>query len=152
MSNEAKMTVEERIIQEIKKHTVATLIADEDSLIELARDALHDLLHKPRKEPASDRYSQPVVRVSAIQEAAYAVSKEVATELAKQEAERLLANEDFKLAVSKAILAHVPAAIMQNVQQICDLARNEAARESIVALNSYLYNGGEIGKSERIQP
>ena len=112
MSNEAKMTLEEKITQRIKDDTLMAVVGDEDAITDLVKRALDEALFQPiriRKEYGGyDEYDSPVVA------AARDAAKEVCGNITEHLTKHLLDNEE----VRKAIIDHVVASLPNIIGEI----------------------------------
>lgn len=101
MTNSAKMTVEEMLVQRLKEDSLASLVTNEDALTELAERAIKEALFAPRGT-YKDRPS-PVVEAAA----------KIAEQVTQEVAEELLANEEVRKLIKNAVLEQLPNAIMK---------------------------------------
>lgn len=108
MSNEVKMTLEERIVQQIKSDTVMSLVGDEDAITELVKRAIQEALFQPRRVPNS--YSRESVD-SPVVATARDVAVKVATKTAESMVKAILEDKATKEALIDGLLKNLPLAL-----------------------------------------
>lgn len=108
MSNEVKMTLEERIVQQIKSDTVMSLVGDEDAITELVKRAIQEALFQPRRVPNS--YSRESVD-SPVVATARDVAVKVATKTAESMVKTILEDKATKEAILDGLLKNLPLAL-----------------------------------------
>lgn len=97
-SNSEKMTLEEKLVQQIKTTTLAGLIDDEDAIASLVKKAIHEALFQSRiiytgKYGESKKIDSPVV------EAARDVVKQATSKIIEELIVDLLQKDEFKTIV-----------------------------------------------------
>lgn len=138
MSNAAKMTLEEKLVQHIKDVGLGALIDDEDAITELTRKAVQQALITPRKERVND-WSSRDVPAPAVQ-AAEAIAKRAIEKIVDEEVERLKADPGTMKAVREAMALMWPKVIHDKMNGFYDYAIQNAAIEA----GNTLRNAGVI--------
>lgn len=130
MSNEAKMTLEERIVQTLKDDHLMKLVGDEDAITHLVHRAINEALYEPRYVPNPNGYGQQQkkdsVSVAAARDVAEAAAKALAADLTAE----LLEDPDFRERVKRGIINAIPNTLLNTFEcQIKDAARMMAFEE-----------------------
>lgn len=130
MSNEGKMTLEERIVQTLKDDHLMKLVGDEDAITDLVRRAVTEALYKPRFVPNPNGYGQQErrdsVSVAAARDVAEAAAKTLATEFTTE----LLGDPEFRDRVKRGILNAIPNTLLNAFDyQVRETARLIAFEE-----------------------
>ena len=131
MSNEAKMTLEERVVQKIKSDTLMSLVGDEDAILELTRRAVREALYQPKRIPRS--YGGFDEKDSMVVEAARDVAKAAVLKVAESEIERLVADPDFCKIVRDALAAALPDALAGQLLSMVHGIQHEARSSAFTA-------------------
>ena len=108
-SNSANMTVADRLAQRLKESDMGSLM-DEDSVIEIAREAIRKAFFEERivRDGYSDRRVEPLA-VSTARTTFEAAMKEAI----KPVVDELIANDDFKIMIRRAVIDSIPEAAKQ---------------------------------------
>lgn len=126
-SNSVTMTLEQRIVQNLKDDTLMKLVGDEDAITELVNRAVREALFQKRE--VKEGYNTYTVS-SPVMDAA----KKVAEAYAAKAVEALAADDELANAVRDAFLSSLPAAITGQagglVQQL--MARAQANTYSTI--------------------
>lgn len=120
-SNSENMTLEEKIVQNLKDDKLMALVGDEDAIMELVKRAIQESLFKDRKEPHPQMRYETIYKPSPVVEAAEGVAKQFADKAIGEIFEELLKSDEFKEIIRRA----TPIAIMN--------AMNNYAKSSIEA-------------------
>lgn len=135
MSNEAKMTLEEKMVQTLKSNHLMKLVGDEDAITELVKRAINEALYQPRRIPQSyGRYDE---KDSLVVELSRDVAREAAVAVSKEITDQLIEDEKFRATVKKAMMSCIPDIMMNAFDyNIKDLAR-QAAVETANEIGGY---------------
>lgn len=128
MSNEAKMTLEERMVQTLKSDHLMKLVGDEDAITELVTRAIREALFQPKRVPRSyggfDETDSIVVRE------ARNVAQKAAEKVAAELCEELMKSDSFRDNVREAMVRCLPqimfAAFDHNARNLAMTASNDA--------------------------
>jgi hypothetical protein len=139
MSNESKMTLEERIVQNIKSDTLMTLVGDEDAILELTRRAVSEALYQPRRVKKDwggwDDKDSPVT------EAAREVAKKAIEKIAEAEIERLTSDPAVIQQVRECLAVAFPDAMGSRMYAFVDAAIQRTKMETFGAVQEAIRNG-----------
>ncbi len=126
MSNEAKMTLEEKMVQTLKSDHLMNLVGDEDAITELVKRAISEALYQPQRMPRSygGGYDQ---KDSLVVELSRDVARKAAESVSKEITNQLIEDEKFRATVKEAMLSCIPNIMMNAYKfQVEDLARQTA--------------------------
>lgn len=129
MSNQAKMTLEEKITQTIKSDTLMSLVGDEDAITELVERAIREALYQPVR--IRKQYGGYEEKDSVVVHEARAVANAAAKSLTEKMVEKLLKDEVFVEQVQAAMLATIPHALMSGLVSGLQWQAQEAAQNAI---------------------
>ncbi|MDK3072733.1 hypothetical protein QO034_06395 [Sedimentitalea sp. JM2-8] len=136
MTNQAKMTLEERIVQTLKSDHLMKLVGDEDAITELVERAIKEGLFQPRRVPKSyggyDEADSPVV------DAARSVAEEAASRLAEKITISVMEDDGFRAQVRTAMIAAIPHVMMTAFESQMKAAAQAAAYDEVVILRDQL--------------
>lgn len=139
MSNERKMTLEERIVQNIKSDTLMTLVGDEDAILELTRRAVSEALYQPKRVPKS--YGGWEEKDSPVIDAARDVAKKAIEKIADAEIERLASDPVVIQQVRECLAAAFPGAMESRMYAFVDGAITRAKMDTINAVQDAIRSG-----------
>lgn len=108
MSNSSAMSLEDRIVQELKEQSLFKLVGDEDAIRDLVKRAITESLYKDRV--VGNGYNQ-TKRETIVMETAREVAEKAAKELVGEMVEFLKTEKAFQGAVMVAVQAALPQAI-----------------------------------------
>lgn len=111
MLNEAKMTLEEKIVQRLKNDTLMAVIGDEDALLELTKRAIQEALFQPQKRDSG--YGRTENIDSIVVAAARKVAQKAIEKVTDQCTEELMANPEFKTKFGEFIAQAIPTIILE---------------------------------------
>jgi len=114
-SNSVNMSLEEKLVQHIKKHGLGLLVNDEDALTKLTRKAIDQALYQKRRDKEgwnSHEIDSPVV------EAAREIAKASLTKLMQQQIELMLADPKVLETLRIAITTAIPLVMMEASQNL----------------------------------
>lgn len=115
MTNEAKMTLEERIVQSLKNDSLMKLVADEDAVTELVKRAIQEALYQPRRvEQGYGRFEQ---KDSIVVAAARDMAEKVVRAHIDTMMTALMADKDFRKTVEDQMLRAIPGVMMMKFQE-----------------------------------
>jgi adenylate kinase family enzyme len=127
MSNEKKMSLEEKLVQRIKSDTLMAAIGDEDMLTELVRRALHEALFQERT--ISTGYPTKKEQSLVIKEAKE-IAKNAITEVAKEMFDEIISKPEVRETINKAmpnmIIGALKSAMAFGVSNVITSASHEA--------------------------
>lgn len=114
--NSKNMTLEEKLVQNIKETTLGSLIGDEDAITELTKRALTEALfaNRIRKGSYGDQISEPSPVITAAQELATKVLEAVFEE----EYKKLFDDPEIRSAIQNAIVSLLPSILSGQVGAI----------------------------------
>jgi hypothetical protein len=141
MSNAAKMTVEEKLVQHLKESALAALIPDEDTITELTKRAVYEALFKDRLVEGS--YSRTTVMSPAVL-AAGELAKKAADKVIAAEIEKLAGDDKFKALVLDALAKSLPVAIRDQSRGFLENVIGQASTESFNRVADFVRNGGKF--------
>lgn len=125
MTNEAKMTLEERIVQSLKNDSLMKLVADEDAVTELVKRAIQEALYQPRRvEQSYGRFEQKdsIVVAAARDMAEKAVRAHIDTMMAT-----LMADKNFRKTVEDQMLRAIPGVMMRKFTEHIEFTATDMA-------------------------
>lgn len=141
MSNASKMTLEERIVQQLKDDSLMKLVGDEDAITDLVHRALNEALYKPRRVYDRDLHREVETTTPAVN-AAIEVINAAAEKLIDGAVEKLLEDEAFVDSVRKCFLASIPHIMIARFENAAiDQARETAQAEIMAQINSGFLKG-----------
>jgi len=108
MSNAAKMTLEEKLVQHIKDVGLGALITDEDAITELTRKAVESALLQPRRTKDGYQYNE---KDSPVVESARAVADMALAKIFDERVAILFASPEALDCLNKAIAIAFPVAL-----------------------------------------
>lgn len=125
-TNSKNMTLEERIVQNIKDEKLFALIGDEDAITELTRRALREALFQNRRERTGEYSWNDKERDSPVVEAA----REQATIVAKEVARELLTDPEVRQKINEALSQLLPVVLMDimrsGIKEVADSGAHKA--------------------------
>jgi len=108
-TNSPKMTLEEKLVQNLKEEKLYALLGDEDALLELVRRALHEALFQPTRIPR--QYGGWDDKDSVVVAAARQMAKDGCAKLVDEMIAQILADPHIKTVIKEAIAVAMPEAI-----------------------------------------
>ncbi len=139
MTNSAKMTVEEKLVQHLKNVGLGQLIEDEDALTELTREALKQALWQPIRMPKQYGGGWDE-KDSLIITEARALGKIILSKMIEDEMKALLDKPEVREKMIQAILMQVPD-ILRNAAYS---SFNQIAQQSFASGVDALQNAGKL--------
>lgn len=126
MTNSAKMSLEERLVQHIKDVGLGALIDDEDAITELTRRAVDQALFQPIR--VTDRYGRTEeTKDSLVVEAARGIARAALDKLVAEEVERVKADPQAMAAIRAAMAVALPDILSRHSAMLfSDAARSGA--------------------------
>ena len=126
-SNQAKMTLEERITQRIKDDTLMAVVGDEDAINELVKRALDEALFQPTRVAKQyggwDHKDSPVIAASR------AAAAKVAERMAEKLVDHLMASEEMRKAMLDHMMACLPAILAERFIGALDSVRSHTEND-----------------------
>lgn len=117
-SNSEKMTLEEKVVQQIKDTKVAELIVDEEALTELVCRAVKAAVFEPQTVMGKDNWGSPQptkIEPLVIQEARNVVREQI-NKLADETIRGILEKPEVVAAVQEAITENMAAVLLKEMQ------------------------------------
>lgn len=137
MTNEAKMTLEEKLVQRIKSDTLMSAIGDEDMLTELVKRALREALFQERTVGTGyHSRKEPSLAVSEAQK----IAAEAITRLAQEMFEEVVARPDVRKAINDAMPWMVLEAMKQASAYGVVKVMNESRDAAEIAIRNAVAN------------
>lgn len=136
MTNEARMTLEEKLVQRIKDDTLMAAVGDEDMLTDLVKRALHEALFQKRK--VSDGYNRSHEEPSLVVQEATTIARDAIEKVSEGMFQKAIENEDVKAAIEKAMPHMMMDAFRSAVDVRVHTAIAAARDEAILHLQSTL--------------
>lgn len=127
MTNSAKMTLEERLVQKIKGDTLASLIGDEDAILELTKRAIQEALFQPQRTPK--QYGGYTEMDSIAVAAARAAANRACDKIATETVTKLMSDQAVRAALDAAFAKMMPGAIYHWLNQGLEQRLKEAGME-----------------------
>lgn len=131
MSNEAKMTLEEKLVQTIKSDSLMALVGDEDAITDLVKRAIHEALYQPTRIPKSyggfDEADSPVV------EATRDITKRAVESCINDLVAELSQDDDFKTSIREAMVMILPSTLHTAITEGARQSANEEAHSVLHA-------------------
>lgn len=139
MSNSAKMTVEEMLVQKIKTDSLASIITDEDVLTKLAQRAIQEALFQPRRKESTG-YGNWTELPSPVVTAATMIAQEIAMTIG----EVLKKDQALMQAVREAIIIGLPNEIRNmNIGLVNDVLR-KAGMDATNKILAFKHTGVQL--------
>ena len=127
MSNVAKMTLEEKLVQHLKKDTLMNAIGDEDMMTELVKRALHEALFQERSVGQGyDTRKEPSLAVQTAKQIASEACAEVAREMFAEVVERPAVKQAIHDALPHLVLNALKDAVAGDVRNAFSQASLDA--------------------------
>lgn len=145
-SNSKNMTLEDKLVQNIKETQLGALIGDEDALAELTKRAVDEALFKTTYKKEGSGFHEKIVTVPPL---VVQVAREQAEKVTKtfldQQFKEIMENPETMKAINDAIVTLLPGIVSGFVdQQIRDLKYNTQR----AALNNLMTVFSQIGNPQ----
>lgn len=103
MSNEAKMSLEEKIVQRLKDDTLMMAVGDEDMLTDLVKRAVHESLFQRKRIKEGGYNGKSYDEDSLVVQVAKEVIRPVCENVAKDMVTKVLESQEVKEAINEAM-------------------------------------------------
>ncbi len=139
MTNAAKQSLEEKIVQNLKEEKIYALLGDEDALTDLVKRAIHEALFQPTYQ--NDSYGRvTTTKDSIVVAAAKEVAQRAATKIVQDMVAEIMANEQIKAAVNLAIAQSIPAAISGSLNTALSIYQQNTVADAFVKVTDAIRN------------
>lgn len=135
-SNSQNMTLEQKIVEQIKRYGLHELLDDEDAIAELAKRAVKEALIQPRRALGDGygRYTEqdaPVV----------AAARDLAKQLADDVAAKLAADAEFQKLLRDAMADALPNAISNSLAGVVTMLQHQTALLALDKVREHVRSG-----------
>lgn len=138
MSNSSAMSLEDRIVQELKEQQLFKLVGDEDAIRDLVKRAITESLYKDRY--IGDGYNKRQIE-TIVMETARKVAEKTAQDLITEMAAALKTEKPFQDAVMAAVSAALPQAIQNFTRGIVQSSVENAHVAAMQAVQAAAESG-----------
>lgn len=139
-NNSTSMSLEDRIVQEIKDQSLFKLVGDEDAIRNLVERAVKQAIFEPRTTGAGyERRTTDSIAIATAKE----VAKKAAADLLASMCAELAKDESFQKAVAAAISAQLPAAISGFTASLV-ISANEQTKVAVMNTLTTAANDGML--------
>ena len=136
-SNSQNMTLEEKIVEQIKRYGLHELLDDEDAIAELAKRAVKEALIQPRRIAAEGYYGRYEEKDSPIVEAARKMAEQIAVSASAE----LAADAEFQKLLREAMAAALPNAIGNSLSGLVMTLQQQTALMAMDKIREHVRNG-----------
>lgn len=141
-SNSKNMTLEDRIVQDLKENRLGALIGDEDALAALAKRAIDEALFKDRFITEGYGYNKKDVRKpSLVVETAKEIAEKAIAKCIDDLFQKVLEDPNTRKIIDEAIASLLPSIVMRSVDQqamqIIRTIQNDAISKLATAFMSH---------------
>jgi hypothetical protein len=139
-SNERKMTLEEKLVQNIKSDTIMALVGDEDALLELTKRAINEALYQPiRTKDSYGRINE--AKDSPVVAAARSIANTACQSIANDMIAEMMQSEAVKDKVQEMIAATMPVVIRDWLEAGLSSKLEQSISEAKVTLIDAMKSG-----------
>lgn len=130
MTNEAKMSLEEKIVQRLKDDTLMMAVGDEDMLTDLVKRAINEALFQRQKVKEQGWNGRTYEKDSLVVEVAKEVVRPVCESIAKGMVEKVLLDADVKAAINDAMPRLIFDAMKLNAEAVVNRLVEQSSWEA----------------------